>query len=92
MTGEAMRGNTAELAMADEVPGVKSRDGNITRRDLVEGKIEKLPPERGALVQLSDAMGGLVFRNALELARARISRAATRRTVGHQLKRLSPPR
>jgi hypothetical protein len=70
MTGEAMRGNTAELAMADEVPGVKSRDGNITRRDLVEGKIEKLQPERGASVQMSDAMGGLVFRNALELADA----------------------
>jgi hypothetical protein len=44
--------------------------GRVTRRDLVEGKIEKLSPERGASVQMSETMGGLVFRNALELADA----------------------
>ena len=71
MSDETMRGHSAEAAMADEIPGVKSRDdGRVTRRDLAEGKIERLPPERGALVQMSDVMGGLVFRNALELADA----------------------
>lgn len=42
----------------------------VTRRDLAEGKIEKLPPERGLSVQMNAAMGGLVFHNALELADA----------------------
>ena len=68
MTDE-MRGNSNEAAAAEEIPGVKSREG-ITRRDLAEGKIEKLPPDRGLSVQMNDAMGGLVFRNALELADA----------------------
>jgi hypothetical protein len=74
MSDETMRGHSAEAAMADEIPGVKSREhddtGRVTRRDLAEGKIERLPPERGAMVQMGDAMGGLVFRNALELADA----------------------
>jgi hypothetical protein len=71
MNDETMRGHSNEAAMADEIAGVKSRDdGRVTRRDLAEGKIERLPPERGALVQMSDVMGGLVFRNALELADA----------------------
>ena len=74
MSDETMRGHSNETAMADEIPGVKSREhddtGRVTRRMLAEGQIERLPPERGAMVQMGDAMGGLVFRNALELADA----------------------
>lgn len=44
-------------------------DGSrVTRRDLAEGNIEKLPPERGLSVQMN--MGGLKFENAFQLAEA----------------------
>jgi hypothetical protein len=70
MTDETMRGAPAAIHEADEIAGVKSRDddpGRVTRRDLVEGKIEKLQ-DRGSQVQMGD--GGMIFRNALELADA----------------------
>jgi hypothetical protein len=47
---ETMRGHSAETAMADEVAGVKSRDPErVTRRDLVEGKIDKVIGGAGAV-------------------------------------------
>src|SRR4051812_18172256 len=45
-------------------------DGRVTKRMLAQGEIEKIPPERGALVQMNGVMGGLKFENALQLADA----------------------
>jgi hypothetical protein len=42
----------------------------ITRRDLADGKIERVMSERTALVPMSDLTGGLRFENALQMAEA----------------------
>lgn len=73
MSDETMRGNSMETAMAEEVPGVKSRDqdidtGRVTRRDLAEGKIEKVMTERTTMVPIIDS--GLRFENAMQMAEA----------------------
>ncbi|MET4017765.1 hypothetical protein BSZ19_04860 [Bradyrhizobium japonicum] len=45
--------------------------GRVTRRDLAEGRIEKvLSPERTSLIPMNDVMGGLKFENAFQLAEA----------------------
>jgi hypothetical protein len=40
----------------------------VTKRDLAEGKIEKVMTDRTAMVQLSEVYGGLHFENALQMA------------------------
>jgi hypothetical protein len=42
----------------------------VTRRDLAEGKIEKVMTEKSALVQIGDTYGGLRYENALQMAEA----------------------
>lgn len=60
MTDE-MRGAPAAAAEADEIPGVKSRDADrVTRRDLVEGKVDKIV---GGTEAIPVAEGDIDFSN-----------------------------
>jgi len=73
MNDETIRGNSMQTAMAEEVPGVKSRDqdidsGRVTRRDLAEGRIEKVMTERTTMVPISEF--GLRFENAFQMGEA----------------------
>lgn len=72
MSDETMRGNSMETAMAEEVPGVKSREpedtGRVTRRMLAEGQIERVMTERTTMVPISDF--GLKFENAFQMGEA----------------------
>jgi hypothetical protein len=45
-------------------------DGPVTRRDLAEGKIERVMTEKTALIPMGEHVGGLRFDNALQMAEA----------------------
>src|SRR5688572_20500296 len=42
----------------------------VTRRDLAEGRVDKVLTDRTALVSVDDVVGGLRFENALQIAEA----------------------